>query len=86
MAPHVSTLSSYTYTDTIVTANMEDPASVGVQQPGIPKNRATLGVNWSTFHGIQVSPYPPTSKPCKAIWRATAARLRSTPISTRCSA
>ena len=57
IAPHLDTLLSYTYADSIVTANLEDPASVGVQQPGIPRNRATLGVNWSTFHGIQVSPH-----------------------------
>ncbi len=57
VSPHLSTLLSYTYADSIVTANTEDPASVGVQQPGIPKNRATLGVNWSTFHGVEVSPH-----------------------------
>ena len=57
VAPHLSTILGYTYADSIVTANTEDPSSIGVQQPGIPKNRATVGVDWSTVHGIEVSPH-----------------------------
>ena len=54
---NLSTLLSYTYADSVVTANTEDLASIGVQQPGIPKNKATIGVDWTAYRHIQVSPH-----------------------------
>ena len=57
IAPTFSTVLGYTYADSVVTSNPEDPASLGVQQPGIPKNRVSAGVNWTAFHGIKVSPH-----------------------------
>ena len=47
---------AYTYADSIVTRNPEDPASVGVQQSGIPRNRVSAGVDWTGPYGIKVSP------------------------------
>ncbi len=54
---NLSTVVGYTYADSVVTANTEDLASIGVQQPGIPKNRATIGVDWTAYRHIQVSPH-----------------------------
>ena len=47
---------AYTFADSVVTSNPDDPGSVGVQQPGIPKNRASLLVDWTAPDGIRVSP------------------------------
>ncbi len=46
----------YTYADTKVTANPEDPASVGVQEPGIPRHRLSAGLDWTGPWGITLSP------------------------------
>lgn len=47
---------AYTYADSIVTRNPEDPASVGVQQPGVPRHRASASLDWTGPRGIRVSP------------------------------
>ena len=47
---------AYTYADSIVTRNPEDPASVGVQQPGIPRHRVSAGLDWTGPRGIRLSP------------------------------
>ncbi|MDB5702631.1 MAG: TonB-dependent receptor [Sphingomonadales bacterium] len=47
---------AYTYADSIVTQNPEDPASVGVQQPGIPRHRVSAGIDWTGPYGINLSP------------------------------
>ncbi len=47
---------AYTYADTKVTSNPEDPASVGVQQPGIPRHRLSAGLDWTGPWGVTVSP------------------------------
>lgn len=46
----------YTYADSVVTRNAEDPASVGVQQPGIPKHRVSAGLDWTGPRGVVLSP------------------------------
>ena len=40
----------------VVTRNAEDPASVGVQQPGIPKHRVSAGLDWTGPRGVVLSP------------------------------
>ncbi|WP_174298897.1 TonB-dependent receptor [Sphingomonas bacterium] len=52
----LSATAAYTFADSVVTRNPEDPASVGVQQPGIPRNRVSAGVDWTGPHGVRVSP------------------------------
>lgn len=47
----------YTYADSVVTRNPEDPASIGVQQPGIPKNRISAGLDWTGPCGVVLSPH-----------------------------
>lgn len=54
---NLNTVLGYTCADSVVTPNIEDPASVGVQQPGLPKNKATVGVDWTAFRRTQVSPH-----------------------------
>ncbi len=56
LRPNLSTVLGYTYADSLVTSNPEDPAGVGVQQPGIPKNRATVGIDWTAPYRLQFSP------------------------------
>jgi outer membrane receptor protein involved in Fe transport len=46
----------YTYADSIVLRNAEDPTSVGVQQSGIPKHRISAAFDWTGPHGIKISP------------------------------
>ena len=54
--PALGATLAYTYADSVVTRNPEDPASVGVQQAGIPKHRVSAGVDWTGPHGIRLSP------------------------------
>lgn len=46
----------YTYADSIVLRNPEDPASVGVQQSGIPRHRVSAALDWTGPYGIRLSP------------------------------
>lgn len=46
----------YTYADSVVTENPEDPASVGVQQAGVPRNRLSAGFDWTGPRGLRFSP------------------------------
>jgi outer membrane receptor protein involved in Fe transport len=55
-SPVLNTTLAYTFADSIVTSNPEDPASVGVQQPGIPRHRFSAGIDWTGPLGIKVSP------------------------------
>ena len=52
----LSATAAYTFADSTVTRNPEDPASVGVQQPGIPRHRISAGVDWTGPLGIRLSP------------------------------
>ncbi len=54
---NLKTVLGYTFADSVVTANVEDTASIGVQQPGIPKNKATVGVDWTVYRHMQISPH-----------------------------
>ena len=54
--PSLEATLAYTYADSIVTRNPEDPASVGVQQPGIPRHRGSAGIDWTGPYGIKISP------------------------------
>lgn len=56
-APALVATLAYTYADSIVTRNPEDPASVGVQQPGIPRHRVSAGIDWTGPLGIKLSPH-----------------------------
>ncbi|EZP49985.1 TonB-dependent receptor plug domain-containing protein [Sphingomonas sp. RIT328] len=47
---------AYTHADSIVTRNAEDPVSIGVQQQGIPRHRASASLDWTGPHGIRISP------------------------------
>lgn len=55
-SPALSATIGYTYADSVVTRNAEDPASLGVQQPGIPRHRVSAGVDWNGPRGIKLSP------------------------------
>ena len=46
----------YTYADSAITRNAEDPASIGVQQPGIPRHRISAGLDWTGPYRIKLSP------------------------------
>ena len=46
----------YSYADSVVTENPVDPASVGVQQAGVPKHRFSAGFDWAGPLGIRISP------------------------------
>ena len=54
--PTVVASIAYTYADSIVTRNPEDPASIGVQQPGVPRHRASASLDWTGPYGITLSP------------------------------
>jgi outer membrane receptor protein involved in Fe transport len=47
---------AYTYADSVVTRNPEDLASIGVQQPGVPRHKVSAGVDWTGPYGIKLSP------------------------------
>jgi len=47
---------AYTYADSIVTRNPEDLASIGVQQAGIPRHRASASLDWTGPRGVKLSP------------------------------
>lgn len=55
--PALAATIAYTYADSIVTRNPEDPASVGVQQSGIPRHRVSAKVDWTGPLGIKLSPH-----------------------------
>lgn len=54
--PMLEATLGYTYADSIVLRNAEDPASVGVQQSGIPRHRISAAVDWTGPYGIKLSP------------------------------
>jgi outer membrane receptor protein involved in Fe transport len=47
---------AYTFADSVVTSNPLDPASVGLQQAGVPRHRVSAGLDWTGPHGITLSP------------------------------
>ncbi len=47
---------AYTFADSVVTRNPEDPASVRVQQTGIPRHRISAGLDWTGPCGLKLSP------------------------------
>lgn len=56
LSSRLRTTLGYTYADSVITRNPEDPASVGVQQAGVPRHRFSAGVDWSGPHGLRISP------------------------------
>jgi outer membrane receptor protein involved in Fe transport len=56
VSPTLTGTLAYTYADSIVTRNPEDPASIGVQQPGIPRHRASASIDWTGPYGIKITP------------------------------
>jgi len=52
----LSATAAYTFADSTVKRNPEDPASVGVQQSGIPRHRVSAGIDWTGPLGIKLSP------------------------------
>lgn len=56
LRPALAATLAYTYADSVVTRNPEDPASVGVQQPGIPRHRVSAGLDWTGPRGLRLSP------------------------------
>lgn len=55
-SPKLGGTLAYTYADSVVTRNPEDPASIGMQQPGIPRHRASASLDWTGPHGVTFSP------------------------------
>lgn len=47
----------YTYADSIITDNALDPASIGLQQAGVPKHKLTAGLTYTGQRGFTVSPH-----------------------------
>jgi outer membrane receptor protein involved in Fe transport len=47
---------TYGFVDSEVTANAFDPASIGKQQPGIPRHKITAGLTWSGPWGLRLTP------------------------------
>jgi outer membrane receptor protein involved in Fe transport len=47
---------TYSFADSEVTANAFDPASIGKQQPGIPRHKVTAGLTWSGPGGLKLTP------------------------------
>ncbi len=56
VSPKLSGTLAYTYADSVVTDNPEDPASIGVQQAGVPRHRVSAGLDWAGPRGIKISP------------------------------
>lgn len=56
IVPSLNATLAYTYADSVITENPEDPASIGVQQASVPKHRFSAGADWTGPHGITVSP------------------------------
>jgi outer membrane cobalamin receptor len=52
----LSGIFSYTFADSRITANSLDPASVGQQLGGVPRNRISAGVTYVAPLGIRISP------------------------------
>jgi outer membrane receptor protein involved in Fe transport len=57
VSPKLSATLAYTYADSVVTDNPEDPASIGVQQAGVPRHRFSAGLDWEGPLGIRLSPH-----------------------------
>jgi outer membrane receptor protein involved in Fe transport len=55
-SPRLSGTLGYTFANSVVTNNPEDPTSVGLQQAGVPRQRISAGVDWTGPRGIKVSP------------------------------
>ncbi|WP_242098405.1 TonB-dependent receptor [Sphingomonas sp. CROZ-RG-20F-R02-07] len=54
--PRLNGTLAYTFADSIVTQNPEDPASIGVQQAGIPRHRVSAGLDWTGPLRLKFSP------------------------------
>ncbi len=46
----------YTYADSIITDNILDPASVGLQQAYVPKNKFAAAITYTSPHGLSITP------------------------------
>lgn len=56
LSPHWTLNAGYTYADSIITENALDPASIGLQQMGIPKHKLTGSITWTGPHGLTITP------------------------------
>jgi outer membrane receptor protein involved in Fe transport len=56
LSPTITGTLGYTYADSVVTENPDDPASIGVQQAAVPRHRLSAGLDWTGPRGITVSP------------------------------
>lgn len=56
LGAHLSGMLGYSYADSIVTANPLDPASIGKQQPGVPRHKLSAGLDWTGPRGLRLSP------------------------------
>lgn len=56
VSPRLTGTLGYTYADSVVTQNPEDPASVGIQQAGVPRHKFSAGIDWVGPLGIRLSP------------------------------
>lgn len=54
--PRLAVTLAYTYADSIITRSPEDQASVGKQQAGIPRHRASAGLDWKGPGGLVLAP------------------------------
>jgi len=52
----LSAILGYTYADSPITRNPLDPASVGLQQIGVPHHKITLAVNYIGENGWRITP------------------------------
>ncbi|HEY2752499.1 TonB-dependent receptor [Phenylobacterium sp.] len=56
ISPRWSTTLGYTYADSTIRESEFDPASIGKQQGGIPRNRLNAGVTYNAAAGWRVTP------------------------------
>lgn len=56
LSPHWSLNAGYTYAESIITENVLDPASIGLEQAGVPKHKLTGSVTWTGPHGLTITP------------------------------
>jgi outer membrane receptor protein involved in Fe transport len=56
IGPNWSAILGYTFADSIITESQFDPASVGKQQGGIPRNRISASLAYTAARGWRVTP------------------------------
>lgn len=56
LTQHWSLNGGYTFAESIITENALDPASVGLQQMGIPRHKLTGSITWTGPRGLTITP------------------------------